>query len=260
MAKELGARTSLYDRGPRTRRPAQAGRIPAGHGRTRLLLPPAHDAGHFTGNGNAAARPERPRASHSPIRIVPSRHRRRRHRRALGSAVFPRLQPDCFQLYSKTVERYGEKKLPEGHSMQDWGITYEELEPFYTRTERQVGVTGKAGNINGKKIEGGNIFEGWRSRRISPAAECRSLYFLAVPRRRKIAWISSVSQSHGDQQPALYESRRHLASGLRLLRILRAHGLHDRRQSAADQYSAAADAKTKKRFHSHRRSRAPHRL
>jgi gluconate 2-dehydrogenase alpha chain len=78
-------------------------------------------------------------------------------------AVYPRLMPDCFELHSKTVERYGAKRLPEDHSMQDWGITYDEMEPFYARSEREVGVCGKAGNLNGKKIEGGNIFEGWRS-------------------------------------------------------------------------------------------------
>ena len=66
-------------------------------------------------------------------------------------------------MYSKTVERYGKQKLPEDHSIQDWGITYDELEPYYARSEREVGISGKAGNLNGKKIEGGNIFEGRRS-------------------------------------------------------------------------------------------------
>jgi len=78
-------------------------------------------------------------------------------------ALFPRLQPECFEVYSKTVEKYGRQRLPENHSMQDWGITYDEIEPYYARAEHLVGATGKAGNIRGKKIEGGNIFEGWRS-------------------------------------------------------------------------------------------------
>jgi gluconate 2-dehydrogenase alpha chain len=78
-------------------------------------------------------------------------------------AVYPRLLPDCFELQSKTIARYGERKLPEDSSMQDWGITYDEMEPYYARSEREVGVSGKAGNLKGQKIEGGNIFEGWRS-------------------------------------------------------------------------------------------------
>jgi gluconate 2-dehydrogenase alpha chain len=78
-------------------------------------------------------------------------------------AVYPRLLPDCFQLHSSTIARYGERKLPEDSSMQDWGVTYDELEPYYARSEREVGVSGKAGNLKGQKIEGGNVFEGWRS-------------------------------------------------------------------------------------------------
>ena len=41
-------------------------------------------------------------------------------------AVYPRLLPDCFELHSSTIARYGERKLPEDSSMQDWGITYDE--------------------------------------------------------------------------------------------------------------------------------------
>lgn len=75
----------------------------------------------------------------------------------------PRHSPDSFEVYSKTVERYGAKKFPEDHSVQDWGITYDELEPYYTRAEKLIGVCGKASNIRGKMEEGGNIYEGWRS-------------------------------------------------------------------------------------------------
>ncbi|MGH9356366.1 MAG: FAD-dependent oxidoreductase, partial [Terriglobia bacterium] len=79
------------------------------------------------------------------------------------AGAFDRMLPDCFELYSKIVERYGARTLPEDHSIQDWGITYDELEPYYARTELLTGASGKAGNIRGKLIEGGNAFEGWRS-------------------------------------------------------------------------------------------------
>ena len=79
------------------------------------------------------------------------------------SGHFPRFLPDCFELLSRTVEKYGAARLPEDHSIQDWGITYDELEPHYTRAEFLLGISGKAGNLRGKLIEGGNIFEGWRS-------------------------------------------------------------------------------------------------
>jgi gluconate 2-dehydrogenase alpha chain len=79
------------------------------------------------------------------------------------NGVFPRVLPDCFELLSRSTQKYGAERLPEDHAIQDWGITYDELEPHYTRAEVLLGISGKAGNIRGKLIEGGNIFEGWRS-------------------------------------------------------------------------------------------------
>ena len=79
------------------------------------------------------------------------------------SGISYRFLPDVFELHSRTVEKYGAKRLPEGHSIQDWGIGYKELEPFYTRAEKMMGISGKAGNLNGRRIDGGNIFEGPRS-------------------------------------------------------------------------------------------------
>ena len=56
------------------------------------------------------------------------------------------------------------KKIHDGCTVQDWGITYDELEPYYDAFEYDIGASGQAGNINGKKIPGGNIFESPRSR------------------------------------------------------------------------------------------------
>ena len=79
------------------------------------------------------------------------------------NGISPRFLPDCFELLSRSTERYGAARLPEGHSIQDWGVTYDELEPHYARAEQLMGISGKAGNIRGKLIDGGNVFEGWRS-------------------------------------------------------------------------------------------------
>ena len=61
-------------------------------------------------------------------------------------------------------ERHGKKYIPEDMTIQDWGITYAELEPYYDRFEYTAGISGKAGNLKGKKVSGGNPFEGPRSR------------------------------------------------------------------------------------------------
>lgn len=75
-----------------------------------------------------------------------------------------RFYPSDFQYRTHHIERYGEGKLPEGNRIQDWPLTYEDLEPFYDRFEYDAGVSGKAGNLQGEKIEGGNVFEGPRAR------------------------------------------------------------------------------------------------
>ncbi|MCP1119655.1 GMC family oxidoreductase [Robbsia andropogonis] len=75
-----------------------------------------------------------------------------------------RFLPTDFVTYSHTVEKYGKGKFVEGLQVQDWGVTYDDLEPFYDKFERIAGTSGKAGNIQGQKIEGGNIFEGPRKR------------------------------------------------------------------------------------------------
>src|SRR5262252_518415 len=46
--------------------------------------------------------------------------------------------------------RYGKRFIPDDMSLQDWGITYAELEPYYDKFERVAAVSGRAGNINGK--------------------------------------------------------------------------------------------------------------
>ncbi|HMQ31793.1 MAG TPA: GMC family oxidoreductase, partial [Chloroflexaceae bacterium] len=75
-----------------------------------------------------------------------------------------RFYPSDFRHRSHHVERYGEAKLPAGNRIQDWPLTYEELEPYYDRFEYDTGVSGLAGNLNGVIMEGGNPFEGPRSR------------------------------------------------------------------------------------------------
>jgi gluconate 2-dehydrogenase alpha chain len=79
------------------------------------------------------------------------------------SGICDRALPDTFELLTRTTEKYGVKRLPEDHSIQDWGITYDDLEPHYARADSLLGISGKAGNLRGKRIEGGNPFEGPRS-------------------------------------------------------------------------------------------------
>lgn len=79
-----------------------------------------------------------------------------------GGQVY-RFGPWDFEIHSRTTARYGEEAIPADTLVQDWGITYEDLEPYYDRFERVAGVAGSAGNINGVINDGGNPYEGRRS-------------------------------------------------------------------------------------------------
>ncbi len=67
-----------------------------------------------------------------------------------------------FVLASHLREKFGAAHLPENLAAQDWGVTYNDLEQYYWRAEQMLGVSGKAGNVRGQKIAGGNVFEGPR--------------------------------------------------------------------------------------------------
>jgi len=75
-----------------------------------------------------------------------------------------RFLPWDFETRSRTLERYGKGAIPENCTSQDWGVTDEELEPYYDQFEHLYGVGGKAGNLMGVIQDGGNPFEGPRSR------------------------------------------------------------------------------------------------
>jgi gluconate 2-dehydrogenase alpha chain len=79
------------------------------------------------------------------------------------SAVMWRFLPSDFDYVSHHLDRYGPGIFPEGHSNQDWPVSYDDLEPHFTRFEIDTGMSGQTGNLRGEILEGGNPFEGWRS-------------------------------------------------------------------------------------------------
>jgi gluconate 2-dehydrogenase alpha chain len=68
------------------------------------------------------------------------------------------------QLKSHLSHRYGQKALPKGMNLMDWPQKYSELEKYYHKFEDLCAVSGQAGNLNGKKVSGGNPFEAPRSK------------------------------------------------------------------------------------------------
>lgn len=70
-----------------------------------------------------------------------------------------RPMPEELRLRSYVEEKFGADIIPEDMTIQDFGVTYEELEPHFDFFEKVMGISGQAGNINGEIQEGGNPFE-----------------------------------------------------------------------------------------------------
>lgn len=70
--------------------------------------------------------------------------------------------PSDLSMKSHYTGRYGAKIL-DGLSVQDWGVSYEELEPHFDFFEKICGAAGYAGNLSGEMRKGGNVFEGPRT-------------------------------------------------------------------------------------------------
>ncbi len=127
------------------------------HIRHGLFLTPAQETLTFRNNATQTALPIRTWGSFMPPNGVG------------GGGVHWngqtwRFNPTDFRLRSHLTERYGAASLPSDMTIQDWDVSYDELEPHYDRFEYLCGTAGQAGNIAGKIQRGGNPFEGKRAR------------------------------------------------------------------------------------------------
>ena len=55
-----------------------------------------------------------------------------------------RFHPHHYKPLTHLLEKYGKNALPEGCTLADWTISYQELEPYFERIEALVGVSGDA--------------------------------------------------------------------------------------------------------------------
>src|SRR5215469_13280968 len=95
-------------------------------------------------------------------------------------AICYRFYPEHFRLASFLREQHG-NRLAEDLAVEDWGVTYDELEPYYWRAEQLLGISGKAGNLRGRKIDGGNVFEGPRQHEY-PTPPLKHSYASSMPK------------------------------------------------------------------------------
>src|SRR5436305_14896584 len=69
-----------------------------------------------------------------------------------------------FKVRSEYEARYGRKFIPADMTIQDWGISYDELEPYYDKFEYTAAISGTARKLQGQIVAGGNPFEAPRAR------------------------------------------------------------------------------------------------
>jgi len=83
-----------------------------------------------------------------------------------------RLLPTDHNLRTHLENRYGKNAVPAAMTIEDFPVSYDELEPYYDRFEKLLGISGKAGNLRGQKIDGGNVSRG-RARTNTPISRWR---------------------------------------------------------------------------------------
>ena len=155
---------------------------------------------------DASPQPAGERAADPAARLVPARHRHRRSGRALER---PDLALPSARLHDRARARSSataRRAIPAGMSIQDWGITYDELEPYYDKFEYMAGIAGKAGNLKGQQIDGGNVFEGPRSREFPRAAAAGHARSARCSARRRLSSGTTRSRGPTANLPKAYKN------------------------------------------------------
>ncbi|MCK2003585.1 GMC family oxidoreductase [[Brevibacterium] frigoritolerans] len=62
-----------------------------------------------------------------------------------------RFLPYDFEIKSLTEKRYGKNKIKTDYPIQDWGITYDQIEPYYDTFEKMAGISGETVKLYGKR-------------------------------------------------------------------------------------------------------------
>jgi gluconate 2-dehydrogenase alpha chain len=75
-----------------------------------------------------------------------------------------RFRETEFRMKSTIEGRLGKEALPEGSTLVDWPINYQDLEPYYDRVEWELGISGRGSNIVGHGDRGDNPWEAPRQR------------------------------------------------------------------------------------------------
>ena len=109
-----------------------------------------------------------------------------------------RFLPTDFKIRSHTEARYGKKFIPADMTIQDWGVTYDELEPYYDKFEYLCGISGQAGNIQGADPGRRQSVRRPAHARLSAAAAQAQRRHRAVRQGRARSRLQAVSLPGGE--------------------------------------------------------------
>ena len=113
-----------------------------------------------------------------------------------------------FKVRTLYEERYGKNYIPADMTIQDWGITYAELEPYYDKFEYTAAYPARRATSRGQMQPGGNPFEAPRARDypLPPLdADSREPVFTEAAQEQR---LSSVSAAERERVARVHESRR----------------------------------------------------
>ena len=104
-----------------------------------------------------------------------------------------RASPEDLRLRSHIEERYGKSFIPDDMTIQDYPVTFEELEPHFDHFEKVCGVSGDRRKSSRSNPPRRQSVRGPTKRRVSDAAIAADLRCRAVREGHGGAWLQVVS-------------------------------------------------------------------
>ena len=144
-----------------------------------------------------------------------------------------RLLPSDHNLRSHLQNRYGRNAIPAEMTIEDYPVSYDELEPYYDRFEKLCGISGKAGNLRGQIDRRRQRVRGARQNEYPNRPLVQTMAGSLMEKAAKELGLSPVSGALCEHERRLHQSGGRHAGRLRILRPLRALRLRGKCQGFA---------------------------